>query len=121
MPCAIIRFPDDVEDSVLIQKEHFELFVGGVIGAGHVRTWRRKAGIGQADRRMPGAVMILPDDVERTVYTDDENLELLVDRLVHPGQSRTWRRKAGIGQADRRMPGAVVILPDDVEDAVLVN
>jgi len=62
-------------------------------------------------RPLPNAVIVLPNDVERTVCADDENLELLVGRLVHSGQWRTCWRKAGIGQADRRMPGAVVILP----------
>src|SRR6516162_4492821 len=121
MPCVIIRFPDDVENSVHIQQEYFELFVGGVIGAGHVRTGSGESGAGQCKRPLPSAVIILPNDVKGTVCADDENLELLVERLVHSGQWRTWRRKARIGQADRRMPGAVMILPDDVQDAVLVN
>src|SRR5438270_4830197 len=116
MPCVIISFPDDVEDSVRIQQEHFELFVGGVIGAGHVRAERGESGADQRERSLPSAVIVLPNDVERTVCADNENLELLVERLIHSGQWRPWWRKAGIGQADGRMPGAVMILPDDVDD-----
>src|SRR6516225_4440327 len=109
MPWAIIRFPNGVEDSVLVQKEHFELVVGGVIGASHVRAGRGESGAGQGEWPLPDAVIVLPNDVECTACTDDENLELLVERLVHGGQWRTRRCKPGIGQVDWRMPGAVMI------------
>src|SRR5215510_7437481 len=66
------------------------------VHGGQWRTWRCKPGIGQADRRMPGAVMILPDDVEDAVRIDSENFQVLVERLVHGGNRRGRRQRRAV-------------------------
>src|SRR5262249_45745942 len=67
------------------------------VHGGQWRTWGCKPGIGQADRRMPGAVMILPDDVEDAVPVNHEDFELLVGGIVDRGD-----RRAGYGEVGAR-------------------
>src|SRR5262249_1544497 len=93
-PRAVVLLPDDIEDTVLVHHEHFELPEGGIVGGGHVRALCRETRARQRERSLPDAIVLLPDNVERAVRTDDEDLELLVDRLVYGGQWRARRREA---------------------------